>query len=66
MKTLFIFIFIYVFANMFYMKVNENIENTDYIQIIFFIALFLLAINEWQKAIVDAERKKTQLEMNKL
>lgn len=65
-KVTFTFIIIYVFANAFYMKMNNNIENTDLIQIIFFIFLFFLAINEWQKAIVDAERKRTQLEMNEL
>lgn len=65
-KVAFIFIIIYVFINAFYMKVNKSIDNTDLIQIIFFIILFFLAINEWQKAIVDAERKRTQLEMNEL
>ncbi|MCI8356326.1 MAG: GHKL domain-containing protein [Lachnospiraceae bacterium] len=60
------FIIVYVFANAFYMKINKNIENTDLIQIIFFMILFFLAINEWQKAIIDAERKRTQLEMNEL
>lgn len=48
------------------MKENGAIENMDFIQIIFFVLLFFLAVNEWQKAILDAERKKTQLEMNKL
>ena len=65
-KITFAFIIVYVFANAFYMKMNNNIENTDLIQIIFFIILFFLAINEWQKAIIDAERKRTQLEMNEL
>ncbi len=65
-KISFIFIVVYIFANALYMKINYNIENTDLIQIIFFMSLFFLAINEWQKAIIDAERKRTQLEMNEL
>lgn len=65
-KILFTFIILYLFANLFYVQVYDVIENADFIQILFFVVLFFLAINEWQKAIVDAERKKTQLEMNKL
>lgn len=65
-KIFFIFIMIYLFVNLFYIQRNDAIENTDFMQIIFFVALFFLAINEWQKAIAEAERKKTQLEMNKL
>ena len=45
---------------------NNVIENSDVIQIVFFVILFFLIINEWQKAIEDAERKRTQLEMNEL
>ena len=45
---------------------HKTIDSLDYIQMIVFMALFFLAVNEWQKAIVDAERKKTQLEMNRL
>ncbi|MBO5055868.1 MAG: GHKL domain-containing protein [Lachnospiraceae bacterium] len=66
MKILFVSIMLYLFVNIFYMKINLSINNEDFIQIIFFIILFFLAINEWQKAIAEAERKKTQLEMNKL
>lgn len=65
-KTLFIFIILYLFINIFYMQKNLSINNSDFVQIIFFIVLFFLAINEWQKAIAEAERKKAQLEMNKL
>lgn len=65
-KTLFVFIILYLFINIFRMQTNSTIEGADYIQITCFIVLFFLVIIEWQKAIVDAERKKTQLEMNKL
>lgn len=65
-KILFTSIIVYLFINIFYMQINKTIGNADFIQIIFFIILFFLAIYEWQKAIADAERKKAQLEMNKL
>lgn len=65
-KCLFASITVYLFINIFYMQAYRNIKNTDYIQIIFFMVLFFLTINEWLKVIEDAERKKTQLEMNKL
>ncbi len=65
-KTLFAFVILYFFLNIFYMQMNSSLKNDDFVQIILFTALFFLAINEWQKAIEDAERKKTQLEMNKL
>lgn len=38
----------------------------DYIQVIYYFLLLFIIIYEWQKAKTDAERKKTQLEMNKL
>lgn len=66
MKILFASIMLYLFANIFQMQINQSINNSDFIQIIFFVILFFLALNEWQKAIAEAERKKTQLEMNKL
>ncbi len=65
-KTIFIFIVIYLFINLLSVQINDAIENSDVIQFVFFIILFFLAVSEWQKAIADAERKKTQLEMNKL
>ncbi len=66
LKVSLIFITLYLFVNIFYMQMHKTIDSLDYIQMIVFMALFFLAVNEWQKAIVDAERKKTQLEMNRL
>ena len=37
-----------------------------YILVLSFLFLFFFSINEWKKAKVDAERKKAQIEMNKL
>ncbi|MCH5248476.1 MAG: GHKL domain-containing protein [Lachnospiraceae bacterium] len=37
-----------------------------YIQMIYFLLIFVFIIYEWQKSRVDAEKKKTQLEMNTL
>lgn len=65
-KALFISVILYLFANIFHMQMRQSINNADFIQIIFFTILFFLAINEWQKANADAEKKKTQLEMNRL
>lgn len=65
-KTIFTCIILYFLFNILYVKKNDRIENADVIQIVFFIALFFMIVNEWQKAIADAERKKTQLEMNEL
>lgn len=66
LKVSLIFITLYLFVNIFYMQMYKTIDSLDYIQMIVFMALFFLAVNEWQKAIVDAERKKAQLEMNRL
>ena len=38
----------------------------NYFQLVYFILIFLFIIYEWQKSRMDAEKKKTQLEMNKL
>lgn len=38
----------------------------DYAQIIYYFLLLFIIIYNWQKARADAERKKTQLEMNRL
>lgn len=35
-------------------------------QIIYFVLIILFIVYEWQKSRIDAEKKKTQLEMNKL
>lgn len=35
-------------------------------QMVYFVLIFLFVIYEWQKSRMDAEKKKTQLEMNKL
>lgn len=37
-----------------------------YIQMIYFVLIFLFIIYEWQKSKADAEKKKAQLEMNRL
>lgn len=45
---------------------QKTIWSEVYIQMVYFILIFLFTIYEWQKTRVDAEKKKTQLEMNKL
>ncbi len=65
-KALLVFVILYLFANIFHMQEKQSINSMDFIQTIFFVLLFFLTINEWQKAIAEAERKKAQLEMNRL
>lgn len=51
----------------FYQIVNNGmILNDVYIQMVYFVLIFLFVIYEWQKSRMDAEKKKAQLEMNKL
>lgn len=47
-------------------KESGGVTGEDYIQIVYFALLLFYAIYEWQRARVDAERKKTELAMNKL
>lgn len=50
-----------------YQMINEaRIFGVEYIQIVYFILIFLFTIYEWQKTRMDAEKKRTQLEMNRL
>lgn len=47
-------------------KKYESIGGKDVIYIIYFFFLLVLLLVEWQKARHDAEKRKTQLEMNRL
>lgn len=38
----------------------------EYIQLVYFLFLFGFALNEWQKSRLEAEKRKTQLAMNKI
>lgn len=42
------------------------IMSETYFQMIYFVLIFFFITYEWQKSRMDAEKKKTQLEMNKL
>ena len=48
------------------MKIRGEILKEIYIQMVYFILIFLFVIYEWQKSKMDVEKKKTQLEMNQL
>lgn len=52
--------------NLYKMKEEGGILIEIYIQMIYFISIFSFIIYEWQKSRMDAEKKKAQLEMNKL
>ena len=47
-------------------KENGIFWGEQYIQLVYFLLLFVFVINQWQKSRMDAEKRKTQLEMNKL
>lgn len=50
--------------NFYQMKKDGTILSGAYIQVMYFFFIFLFIIYEWQKSRMDAEKKKTQLEMN--
>ncbi|MCM1048745.1 MAG: GHKL domain-containing protein [Clostridiales bacterium] len=52
--------------NFYQMREEGAILKEIYVQMIYFILLFLFVIYEWQKSRVEAEKRKAQLEMNSL
>ncbi len=51
----------------FYQIIEEHMLSGEaYFQIVYFILIILFIVYEWQKTRMDAEKKKAQLEMNKL
>ncbi|MCM1235162.1 MAG: GHKL domain-containing protein [Ruminococcus flavefaciens] len=52
--------------NVYKMKYAGNIGSKSYVQLLFFLLMFSFIIYEWQKSRTDAEKKKTQLEINSL
>lgn len=52
--------------NFYQMKKDGTILKEAYIQMVYFILIFLFVIYECQKSRLDAEKKKAQLEMNRL
>lgn len=48
------------------LKGNRKITSGGFVQLIYFLGIFLFIIYEWQKSRMDVEKKKTQLEMNQL
>lgn len=47
-------------------KRSGILSGKQFIQIVYFFLLFLFVINEWQKSRLEAEKRKTQLAMNKI
>lgn len=51
----------------FYQMIDtRHVFSETYFQMIYFLLIFLFIIYEWQKSRVDLEKKKIQLEMNRL
>lgn len=60
------FIFWRLGAKIWQVRENGIIEAEDYVPLIYFGMLIFIMVYEWQKTRNDAERRKTQLELNAL
>lgn len=58
--------FIGVGVNLYTVKKKGIFFGEEYVQLIYFLVLFGFTLNEWQKSRMEAEKRKTQLEMNKI
>ncbi|MCM1264253.1 MAG: GHKL domain-containing protein [Butyrivibrio sp.] len=61
-----ILIFYGLGMNFYKMKWEGAILKEIYVQMVYFILIFLFIIYEWQKSRLEAEKRKAQLEMNSL
>lgn len=61
-----IFVLVIIGINFYEMKFTGNIASEAYVQFMLFFLIFAFIIYEWQQSRMDAEKKKTQLEMNGL
>ncbi|MBQ6805836.1 MAG: GHKL domain-containing protein [Lachnospiraceae bacterium] len=61
-----IFVVIVVGINLYKEQQNQFINGENYTIMVYTSIFMLFILNEWQKSRVDAEKKKTQLEMNEL
>lgn len=52
--------------NLFLIRSRGVFKGEEYAQIVYFFILFAFIIYEWQKSRLEAEKRKTQLEMNKI
>lgn len=53
-------------VNVYQIYAKGYISGEDYIQFIYFTLIFFALLYQWQKASREAERKRTQIEMNQL
>lgn len=64
--SIFVFTLIFLGRTLYQFKEREPVLLGEYLQLLCFLILFFFAINEWKKAKVDVERKKAQIEINRL
>ena len=64
--SILIFILMLFGINLYQIHQSHRIVSENYLQIIYFILFTVFLIYEWQKSKADAEKKKMQLEMNRL
>lgn len=60
------FILLGLSINLYQIMNNRVIMSETYFQMVYFLIFFFFITYEWQKTRMDAEKKKAQLEMNKL
>ena len=60
------FVLLALGSQIYFMKKNGYVNGREYILFVYFILIVLVLIVEWQKSRINAEKEKTQLEMNAL
>lgn len=61
-----IFILLGLTVSFLHMRARGGLSSDIYIQMIYFLFIFAFIIYEWQKSRMDAEKRKTQLDINTL
>lgn len=64
--SLFLFVCICLLVNLLKAKDQSYLSGMDYLQLLYFTGLMIVIIAEWQSAIIETEKKKTEVEINKL
>lgn len=63
---LLLFICFCLLVNLFEAKEQSYLTGKDSLQLLYFTGLMLVVLNEWQRAKVETEKRKAEMEINKL
>lgn len=63
---LFLFVCVCLLVNLIKAKDKSFLSGEDYLQLLYFIGLIIVVIAEWQKTVIETEKRKVETEMNKL